>query len=79
MASIVEEFVDSLSVALSDQCTKDQLLLIAEKYELELRWQIKKLKGSVKVTLKAGLLAKQILKHAVGSFVSAVGFSVSAD
>ena len=31
MASTVDKFVDSPSVALLDQCTKDQLLLIAEK------------------------------------------------
>lgn len=43
MASIVEEFVDSMSESLLDQCNKDQLLLIAKKYELEIA--DKKIKG----------------------------------
>lgn len=47
MASIVEEFVDSPSVALLDQCTKDQLLLIADKYELEMADKNKKNKRSL--------------------------------
>ena len=54
MASTVDKFVDSPSVALLDQCTKDQLLLIAEKYEIEIL--DKKLKESVKGSLMAGLL-----------------------
>lgn len=35
LASIVEEFVDSPSVDLLDQCSKDQFLLIAKKYDLK--------------------------------------------
>ena len=69
MASIVDEFDDSPSVALLDQCTKDQLLLIAEQYELEIA--DKRLKESVKISLKAGLLKKGILKPAVESSVAA--------
>lgn len=58
MTSIVDEFVDSPSVALLDQCTKDQLLLIAEKYKIEI--QDRKLKETVKDSLKAGLLKQGI-------------------
>ena len=65
MASVVDEFVGSPSVALLDQCTKDQLLLIAEKYGIEI--VDRKLKESVKGSLKAHLLEKRILQPVVGS------------
>lgn len=60
MTSIVEEFIDSPLLALLDRCTKEQLLLIAQNCELEI--PDKKLKQSVKFSLKEGLLEKVILK-----------------
>lgn len=35
MAAVVDEFVDLLSGGLLDHCSQDQLLLLAEKYGLE--------------------------------------------
>lgn len=64
MASVAEECVDSSSLALLDQCTKEQLLLIAENCELEI--PDKKLKESVKFSLRAGLMEKGILEPVVG-------------
>ena len=64
MASIVDTFVDSPSVALLDQCTKDQLLLIAEKYEIEIL--DKRLKESVKGSLMAGLLEQGMIQPVGG-------------
>ena len=69
MASTVDKFVDSPSVALLDQCTKDQLLLIAEKYEIEIL--DKKLKESVKGSLMAGLLEQRMIQPVGGTQSSA--------
>lgn len=76
MASIVSEFIDSPAVELLEQCTKEQLLLIAEHYALEI--MDKKPKESVKSSLKAGLFEKGILQPIDGAWsgrVSVVGLS----
>lgn len=75
ITSIVEEFTDSPSPALLDLCTMEQLLPIAENYELAI--PDKKLKESVKLSLIAGLLEKGILEPVLGISVSFFFFSAT--
>lgn len=58
MASVVKDFIGS-PMTLLDQCTKDHLLQIVENYKIEIL--DRKLKDSVKCSLKAGLLEKGVL------------------
>ena len=59
MASLVESFIQEPSQALLEQCTKEQLLRIAEHYEVDI--PDKKLKESVKTCLRDGLFEAGVL------------------
>jgi len=49
----VEDFVASPSEELLDNCTKEQLIKIAEHYAIEIDSNDKKLKENLKAVLKA--------------------------
>lgn len=57
--SLVEEFVNAPSVELLDHCTKDQLVKLAEHFEIELT--DKRLKENIKLVLKKKLMEEGIL------------------
>ena len=59
MASVVEDFLSSPSEELLEQCTKDQLLKIAEHFQIEVL--DKKLKDTIKKTVKSKLLDDGVL------------------
>lgn len=57
--SLVEEFVDAPSVELLEQCTKDQLIKLAEYFKIELTE--KRLKENIKFVLKRKMVEVGIL------------------
>lgn len=59
MASVVDEFIESPSEEILNQCTKDQLLKIADHYKIEI--SATRLKDSVKSILKANLCEEGVL------------------
>ena len=59
MASLVESFIQDPSESLLEQCTKEQLLRIAEHYEVDI--SDRKLKESVKACLRDGLFEAGVL------------------
>lgn len=65
MASLVQDFIQDPSESLLGQCTKEQLLRIAEHYGVSIL--DKKLKESVKAGLKDGLFEAGVLYRQPGS------------
>lgn len=63
MASLVQDFIQDPSESLLDQCTKEQLLRIAQHYKVDI--PDKKLKESVKAGLKYGLVEAGATKRVV--------------
>lgn len=57
--SSVEEFIKAPSVELLDQCTKDQLVKLAERFAVESTK--KRLKENIKVELKRKMVKEGIL------------------
>lgn len=57
--SLVEEFIKAPSVELLEQCTKDQLVKLAEHFEVE--FTDKCLKKNIKVELKKKMVEEGIL------------------
>ncbi|KAL2078779.1 hypothetical protein ACEWY4_026464 [Coilia grayii] len=64
MASFVEAFVAEPSREVLHNCTKEQLVLISDHYEVELSNKEKKTKSSLLMHLKSKLLEKGILTSA---------------
>lgn len=62
MASKIEEFVTAPSEDLLDDFSKDQLLERAAHYKINLSTQDKRLKDSIKTTIKTELFDRGILK-----------------
>ena len=60
MSSVVEDFVKSPSVELLNTCTRDQLLLIAGRFEITVK---ETLKDAVKANVLGSLVTKGILKE----------------
>lgn len=61
MATLVESFIQDPTESLLDQHTKEQLLKVAEHYDIEIA--DKKLKESVKTCLKEGLFEAGVLRQ----------------
>ena len=57
----IEDFVASPCEELLDSCTKDQLLKVAEKYDIDLSGLSDKRKGNVKALVKMQLIGKGVL------------------
>jgi len=62
MSSYVEKFVDAPSESLLNDLTKDQLLELAEYYEINLTSQDKRLKDQIKALVKTELVERRILE-----------------
>ena len=62
MTSSVQEFVNAPSESLLNDLTKDQLLELAEYYEINLMSQDKRLKDQVKTLVKTELIERGILE-----------------
>ncbi len=74
MTSVVDLFIRDPDEALLDQCTKDQLLKIADHFKIEI--EAKRLKETVKNILKANLMEEGILASENPKlFSSAHGFN----
>jgi len=61
MASNVEDFLKAPSEETLEKCTKEQLLLIASHYDIELTTADKKLKESVLKNVKGTLQERKVL------------------
>ena len=61
MSFNMEEFVAQPSDEMLNTCTKEQLMQIAEHYEIELTSQIKKTKATVYETIKNLLTDREVL------------------
>ena len=59
----VEEFIDAPSEELLSQCTKDQLLKIAEHYNIEIEPVDKRLKETLFQVLRENLFKKDVPVH----------------
>ena len=58
-SSVVSDFIDCPSLVTLEQCTRDQLLIIATHYQIEV--SDRKLKETIKATVKACLQEKGVL------------------
>lgn len=75
MSSLVEDFVQSPSEELPDQCNKEQLLKIAEHFEIEIPHT--RLNDTVKTVLKNRLANIEILLTDVSKYAVCSALSTS--
>lgn len=75
MASVVDEFLHSPSDHLLSQCTKDQLLKIAEHYDIDI--SDKRLRDNIKAILRANLLDAGVFQKDEGIQPSSVNAGLS--
>ena len=59
-SSVVSDFIDCPSLSTLEQCTRDQLLVIAAHYQIEV--SDRKLKKTIKATEKPGLQEQGVLR-----------------